>query len=689
MSTIQNKDLYELKVGVLQGVGPVKAEELHQLGIESVAQLFAHFPYRYEDRRLKNPDEAIHDDAITLKGTVQSEPSLRFYGRKKSRLSFHCIVDGQMIQAVLFNRHFAKKQFKPGTVVILYGKWNQHRAQITVQTYIVGKKAEDEHDQGYVPVYSGSSAVGSSFLKQLIEQAWQDYESYIVEILPQTILTKYELVDRKEAILSLHMPHHAEDSQQAKRRMMYEEFFLFQLKMHALKKRHRDQIPGQAKSINGQAMKSFINDLPFELTNAQKRVVDEIMYDLSSPHAMNRLLQGDVGSGKTIVAALSCWASYLAGYQCAFMVPTEILAEQHSASLLQLFANTELQIGRLTGQTTARERKALLAGIRMGTIDVLIGTHALIQEDVFFQKLGLVVTDEQHRFGVHQRQILRQKGNAPDVLFMTATPIPRTLSITVFGDLDVSILDEMPKGRKPIETYWIKEDKLDRLFRFIEQELNKGRQAYVICPLIEESDTLDLQNAIEFHVKLSKRFERFRVGLLHSRLHAHEKEQVMHHFKNNDVHLLVSTTVVEVGVDVPNATLMVIQDAQRFGLSQLHQLRGRVGRGNEQSYCILIADPKTEGALERMNIMQSTNDGFEVARQDLRLRGPGDFFGTKQSGLPEFRFGDLLRDHKALEVARQDAADLIRSEPFWEDKQYAHLRQYLKREGVLEQSKLD
>ncbi|GAE33914.1 ATP-dependent DNA helicase RecG [Halalkalibacter akibai JCM 9157] len=405
---------------------------------------------------------------------------------------------------------------------------------------------------------------------------------------------------------------------------------------------------------------------------------------------MNRLLQGDVGSGKTIVAAICMYAVIKAGYQAALMVPTEILAEQHVHSLKGILEPLGVTVELLSGSVKGKKRAEKLKALENGELQLLVGTHALIQDDVLFKNLGLVITDEQHRFGVEQRRVLRDKGENPDVLFMTATPIPRTLAISVFGDMDVSIIDEMPAGRKTIETYWAKPDMLERVLDFIEKELQQGRQAYVICPLIEESEKLDVQNAIDVHMILKQHYkDQWGVGLMHGRLHPSEKEQVMDAFSKNETQILVSTTVVEVGVNVPNATVMVIYDAERFGLAQLHQLRGRVGRGQAQSYCILLADPKSEVGKERMRIMTETNDGFVLSERDLELRGPGDFFGSKQSGLPDFKIADVVHDYRALEVARQDAVALIQSSDFWTKEEYEGLRKYIEYQGVLNGQKID
>ncbi|WP_202079893.1 ATP-dependent DNA helicase RecG [Caldalkalibacillus salinus] len=687
----QNHNNLNVSVQQINGVGEERASDLSQLGIETIEDLLMYFPFKHEDRSVKDLADAAHDEKVTIVGKVHSEPHLRFYGRKKSRLSVRVLVDERyLVTAVMFNRHFAKKQFTVGKSVTLTGKLDKNRMQLTVQTYSFKQPSLPENkEESLVPVYSVNSQVSSSFLQKMIRRAYDEYGRNIPEILPEPLIQRYKLMGRSEAIEHLHFPDSLDLFKSAKRRMVYEEFFLFQLKLHTYKRIQRDQQPGMTQVINDELLQAHINTLPFTLTGAQQSALEDILSDMRSDRAMNRLLQGDVGSGKTAVAALALYGSITAGHQGALMVPTEILAEQHYMSLKSFFEGTDLQIALLTGSTKTKEKREIYAGLQMGLIDLVIGTHALIQDNVHFNRLGLVVIDEQHRFGVGQRRKLRQKGFAPDVLFMTATPIPRTLAITAFGDMDVSVIDELPAGRKKIETYWVRESMFDRVVQFIDKELGQGRQAYVICPLIEESDKLDVQNAIDMHAKLKECLPQYNIGLLHGQMTSDEKEEMMKAFANQEVQLVVSTTVVEVGVNVPNATLMVIQDAERFGLSQLHQLRGRVGRGEHQSYCILVADPKTEVGMERMNIMRETSDGFELAQKDLELRGPGDFFGTKQSGLPEFKVADMIHDYRTLEVARDDAAKLVQHDAFWEQKEYPQLIQYLKREGALESEHLD
>ncbi|MCM3441136.1 ATP-dependent DNA helicase RecG [Metabacillus halosaccharovorans] len=674
-------------ISVLKGVGSETSELLNDVGIYTIQDLLEYFPYRYDDNSLRDLEDVKHDERVTVEGRVHSEASLTFFGKKRSRLTFRLLVGKYLLSVVCFNRPYYKNKLTIDSTVTVSGKWDKHRQTITVQQLSFGPKKEQS---GIEPVYSIKGKLTVKGIKKFVSLALSTYLNDIEEILPADLLQKYKLLTRREAIYTIHTPHEKEDLKLARRRFVYEEFLLFQLKMQALRKIQREQSKGVSHEFSREKHRQFIDALPFPLTNAQSRVVNEILQDITSPYRMNRLLQGDVGSGKTVVAAIAFYAAVLSGYQGALMVPTEILAEQHADSLVQLFEPYNVTVALLTSSVKGKKRRELLEKVENNEIQLLIGTHALIQDDIKFHKLGLVITDEQHRFGVEQRRMLREKGEQTDVLFMTATPIPRTLAITAFGEMDVSIIDELPAGRKAIETYWVKPSMLERILVFIEKELAKGRQAYVICPLIEESDKLDVQNALDVHSMLTSYYKgRYQIGLMHGRLSSDEKDSVMRSFSQNEVNVLVSTTVVEVGVNVPNATTMVIYDAERFGLSQLHQLRGRVGRGSEQSYCILLADPKSETGKERMKIMTETNDGFVLSERDLELRGPGDFFGKKQSGMPIFKVADMVHDYRALEVARQDASELIQSKDFWEDVKYEPLRVYLHQSGILEGEKLD
>ncbi|WP_373430036.1 ATP-dependent DNA helicase RecG [Paenibacillus sp. GD4] len=681
-------DLYEIPVTQVSGVKGKKSEELLMLGISSVGQLLDYYPFRYEDYTLRDLTQVKDGDKITVQGTIAGMPQVQMYGRTKSRMTCKLMVDSLFVTAVWFNRHFLKDKLAAGSEVVLTGKWDQRRLHITVsETEFPGQGASQIGT--LQPVYSVTAALTQKWMRQTMKQALTQFAGLIPEVLPAELLQSYRLLPRKQAVTLLHMPGSTEEGQRARKRMVYEELFLFQLKMQAYRALNHDRSDGVAHPVDLPAVRAFVRALPFKLTDSQKTVLAEILHDLQQPYCMNRLLQGDVGAGKTVVAAAALFAAVKAGYQGALMVPTEILAEQHKRSLERLYEPYGIQVALLTGSLTDRQRRDVLGALQMGMIDVVVGTHALIQEDVFFRKLGLVVTDEQHRFGVNQRSILRRKGMNPDVLTMTATPIPRTLAITAFGDMDVSTLKELPKGRKPIKTYAVTHAMLERVLGFIRREVDQGRQAYIICPLIEESEKLDVQNAIDVHAQLQHEFPGFRVGLLHGRMAPAEKDAVMREFSEGRVQVLVSTTVIEVGVDVPNSTLMVVYDADRFGLSQLHQLRGRVGRGEHQSYCVLIADPKNEVGKERMKAMTDTNDGFEIARRDLELRGPGDFFGTKQSGMPEFRIADMVTDFEVMEQARDDAARLVRQSDFWTSASYVMLRQYLQREQIFSNDLLD
>lgn len=682
-----SSSLFATPLVKIQGVSSKKAEELHALGISSVGELIEHYPFRYEDYRVRSLVEVKDGEKITVQGTIAAVPSLQRYGGK-SRLLCRITVEGMLLTAVWFNRAFLKEQLTLGRDIIVSGKWEQRRRQVTVADSEFPDRGASKSGT-LQPVYSVGGTITQAYIRGAIDKALTQFGALIPELLPEELVSSHGLMPRREAIIRIHRPENSTDGQEARRRMVYEELFLFQLKLQAYRATHKKEPIGIVHPVDNDDIRGFVGQLPFTLTDSQKQVVNEILHDMKQPYMMNRLLQGDVGAGKTVVAAVALYATIKAGHQGALMVPTEILAEQHARSLGKLFEPVGIQVGLLTGSMTDRKRRDILASLQMGMLDILVGTHALIQEDVYFRSLGLVVVDEQHRFGVNQRSILRRKGMNPDVLTMTATPIPRTLAISVFGDMDVSTLRERPKGRLPIRTFWVKHDMMDRVLGFIRKEADAGRQTFFICPLIEESEKLDVQNAIDLHMQLTQSLSELRIGLLHGRMSTAEKDSTMGTFAAGETNVLVSTTVIEVGVDVPNATLMIIMDADRFGLSQLHQLRGRVGRGAHQSYCILIADPKSENGQERMKAMTDTDDGFEISRRDLELRGPGEFFGTKQSGMPEFRLANLLNDFEVLEQARDDAASLTSKESFWSSPSYQPLRDYLQRETSEQSEPLD
>ncbi len=665
----------------LKGIGKETAGHLEALGIETVADLLWTFPHRHEDFRLKDLAQTPHNERVTVECKVEREPTILFLGRSKSRLQVTVLAGRHLVKVVFFNQGYLKPKLVPGAIITVTGKWDRGRQVINGTTVTIGPKT-DQVD--FEPVYSLRGLIPQKRFRKYMRQVLDDFGVEVQDAIPQHLQADYKLVSMRDGLEGIHFPLDAEHAKQARRRFAYEELLNFQLRIQALRKVRKDSEKGTVIQFDVHKLRAFIASLPYDLTGAQKRVVNEICKDLKEPHRMNRLLQGDVGSGKTVVAAICLYAAVTSGFQGALMAPTEILAEQHAENLKEWFEPFDVRVALLSGSTKAKERRLLLEELANGDIDILIGTHALIQPDVVFFKLGFVITDEQHRFGVEQRRILRDKGENPDVLFMTATPIPRTLAITAFGEMDVSMIDEMPAGRKQIETHWMKKEQLGSVMSKLELELAAGRQAYAICPLIEESDKLDVQNAVEIYEQLATYFSgRYNVGLMHGRLTADEKDAVMRAFSEGTIHVLVSTTVVEVGVNVPNATFMIVYDAERFGLAQLHQLRGRVGRGEHQSYCVLLADPKSDEGKERMQSMTETNDGFRLAEKDLELRGPGDFFGRKQSGLPDFKVADLVHDYRILETARKDATDMLESDAFWRDDEYKHLREMLKESGVL------
>lgn len=662
-------------ITVLAGVGEKRAQNLAELGIETIEDLLTYYPFRYEDIQERELAEIQDQEKVTIKGTVVSPAVVSRFGYKKSRLQFRMMQNHDVFNVSFFNQPYLKDKVEVSEDLAVYGKWDAKRKAL------MGMKILGDKNQGdFAPIYHVSKAVRQATLIELIRQGFEKYGAYVDENLPLSLIEKYRLLSRKAAMYAMHFPVNPEEHHQAKRRVVFEEFFLFQMQIQGLKKTEKAEMNGLAVLYDVDRLKQFTRSLPFELTAAQKRVTNEICHDLRSPNHMQRLLQGDVGSGKTVVAAIALYATVTASFQGALMVPTEILAQQHIESLNQLFNPLEIRTALLTGSTKAKERREILAELVNGEIDVIVGTHALIQEGVDFANLGLVITDEQHRFGVNQRRVLREKGFKPDVLFMTATPIPRTLAITAYGEMDVSIIDEMPAGRIPVETRWIQPPQLQQVLEWAQKELAKGHQMYVICPLIEESEMLDVQNATAIFEELQEFFSpKYTVNLLHGRMKNSEKDAIMEDFKDNQSQVLVSTTVIEVGVNVPNATMMLIIDADRFGLAQLHQLRGRVGRGAEASYCVLVANPKNEMGKERMKIMTETTNGFVVSEKDLELRGPGEVFGFRQSGLPEFVAGDLVADAHILEVARQEAQQLWEIEQWQVLPEYATLAEYLEK----------
>ncbi|MBL3398008.1 ATP-dependent DNA helicase RecG [Staphylococcus pasteuri] len=657
----------------IKGIGPKRLAVLQELNINTVEDLVLYLPTRYEDNTVIDLNEAEDQSTVTVQGEVYSSPTVAFFGRNKSKLTVHIMVNQIAVKCVFFNQPYLKKKIELNGIVTVKGKWNRAKQEINGNRMFFNQQ-DNSNDTQLEPVYRIKEGIKQKQLRDNIRQSLDDV--VIHEWLSDELRTKYKLETLDYTLKTLHHPKSKNDLLRARRTYAFTELFMFELRMQWLNRLEKTSDDAIEIKYDIQKVKSFIDSLPFELTDAQKSSVNEIFRDLKAPIRMHRLLQGDVGSGKTVVAAICMYALKTAGYQSALMVPTEILAEQHAESLIDLFGET-MNVALLTGSVKGKKRRILLEQLENGTIDCLIGTHALIQDDVTFENVGLVITDEQHRFGVNQRQRLREKGAMTNVLFMTATPIPRTLAISVFGEMDVSSIKQLPKGRKPIITSWAKHEQYEQVLTQMTSELKKGRQAYVICPLIESSEHLeDVQNVVELYESLQQYYGQNKVGLLHGKLTNEEKDEVMHRFSQHEIDILVSTTVVEVGVNVPNATFMMIYDADRFGLSTLHQLRGRVGRSEHQSYCVLIASPKTETGIERMTIMTQTTDGFELSERDLEMRGPGDFFGVKQSGLPDFLVANIVEDYRMLEVARDEAGELIQSGEFF-NSNYDHLRHFI------------
>jgi ATP-dependent DNA helicase RecG len=677
--------LEQTSISVLPGVGPQRQRTLGLLGIHTVADLISYFPFRYEDRNAQAGRELDDGARVTVRVTVDGMPGVKYRGKRASTTMVPVVTDDvRRLHAVWFNQPYVKDQLQPGRKMTITGKYDAKRRSVTVQHHDFVVAGETVHSNRIVPVYNVKADITPKILRNLLAAGLKQYAEQITELLPSAIRQRYKLIDRVQALQQIHYPKDGEHLHQARRRLVFEEFFLFQLKLQAFRWLHRHEQPGISHEVSDERLAPFYECLPFAMTGAQQRVSGEILADMRSKVPMNRLVQGDVGSGKTILAFLALYSAVQAGHQGALMVPTEILAEQHYRAAQELLEPLGIRVGMLVGSQKEKERRHALAEIEDGTMQVVIGTHALLEEGVKFRSLSLVVTDEQHRFGVEQRSIFRQKGHAPDVLFMSATPIPRTLAMSVFGDLDVSIVDELPAGRQPIQTYWITPDKEERALRFVRNELVKGRQAYIVCPLVEESDKVEgVVNATDLYEMLKEWFAGYEVGLMHGKLKPAEKEEVMRRYTNNEIQVLVSTTVIEVGVNVPNATMMMVYNAERFGLAQLHQLRGRVGRGEHASACILMSKPDTEAGIERMKAMVATQDGFVLAEKDLHLRGPGEFFGVRQSGIPEFKLGDLLSDAKIMQVARSEVQSCLQTADFWTLPAFGPLVNYLKEEKVL------
>lgn len=660
-------------VEYVKGIGPKRARLLaEEIGVRSVGDLLEYYPRDYLDRsRIKSIYQVGRSNEYeTIQGVVVNQ--MEFTSRRSTKVLKIIVYDETGVASLMaFGKRvqYMKTSLKIDTKVVVSGKFKRDYGEVNTSDYtyevLSDEDAELIHTGRIVPVYPLTARLNQRSLRRWTKRIVDDYASYVPEILPMDIRRRQGLIDKSAAVKNIHFPDTHERLQYARHRLAFDELFFLELGLGLKKKRWEVEELGISFPRQSDLLQRFISSLPFQLTSAQKRVFAEIEGDMRSTRPMNRLLQGDVGSGKTVVAAMAMLLAIDNSYQGALMAPTEILAEQHYNTLTSLLDPMGIQVVLLRGDMRKSDREDALLKIRTGEANIVVGTHALIQEGVEFANLGMEITDEQHRFGVMQRAELKRKGVNPDVLVMTATPIPRTLALTVYGDLNVSIIDEMPPGRQKIDTRWVPEGKRQDMYQFIEKQIAQGRQAYLVYPLVEESEKLeDLKAATEMAEHFQNDvFPHLKVGLIHGRMRAEEKQEIMESFKNNEINILVSTTVIEVGIDVPNASLMLIEHAERFGLAQLHQLRGRVGRSHHKSYCLLIANPTTDDAVRRMKAMTGTNDGFEIAEEDLAIRGPGEFFGTRQAGMPDLKVASLIRDAKLLEVAREEAFRIAAEDP--------------------------
>ena len=629
-----------MELNIIKGIGDKTITLLNKLNIYTIDDLVNYYPFRYEI--LEKTD--LNSDRVVIDGVVETNPVFIRLRGKLDKMSFRVRLDDRICNVVIFNRGFLRNNIKINTTITIIGKYDIKHNTITASDIKFGSISSLPK---ITPVYHTVSKITSKQINNYILKVIDDIK--VTDIIPSILLDKYKLIPKSEAIREIHRPDDMHLLKNAINHIKYEELFLFMLKMNELK-RNRVKVIGIKKDVDKNNVLEFINNLPFKLTDDQLKVVDEIYNDLTSNIVMNRLVQGDVGSGKTVVSFIAIYINYLAGYQSALMAPTELLAYQHYLNIKNIFKDYDIKVELLTGKT--KNKKKLLEDLKNNKIDVLIGTHALIEDSVVFNNLGLVITDEQHRFGVNQRSNLKNKGINPDILYMSATPIPRTYALTIYGDMDVSSIKTMPSGRVPVKTYLKKNSEIKEVLTMMYEELKNKHQIYVIAPLIEESDKIDLENVYELEEKFNKAFKGiYKVGVLHGKMTKDEKDNVMESFKNNDIQILISTTVIEVGIDIPNATMMVIFDSYRFGLSQLHQLRGRVGRNSLQSYCILISDYEKE----RLDILTLTTDGFKISEEDFRLRGSGDLFGIRQSGDMSFRLADIKKDYNILIKAKEDA----------------------------------
>ena len=668
----------EKDVKYIKGVGPNRVKLLNKLGIFTLKDLITYYPRTYEDRsKPKNIAECIDGEEVLIEAYASGKVTdVRLRGKTMQKLVIR--DETGVATAVWFNQSYLKNKFKQGEKYTFYGKISNIFGKITINSPVFDEEGKTSNTGKIIPIYPLTFSLSQNTIRRIMENAIKEVEGKLEETLPEYILKEYKLEGINEATKSIHFPQEFKDFNIARNRLAFEELLTMQLALLELKNSYINEEKGIqfSKDVH---MSDIINKLPFQLTNAQRRVLEEIDNNMESDKPMNRLLQGDVGSGKTVISMCAAYKAVKCGYQAAIMAPTAILATQHLENFKKIFDELDIKCELLISAMTKKKKTELLERLKNGEIDILIGTHALLQENVEFKNLGLVVTDEQHRFGVKQRTTIVEKGQNPDVLVMTATPIPRTLALILYGDLDISIIDELPPNRKKIDTFAVTKGMEDRINNFIKVQLKEGRQAYIVCPLVEENEELDLKSVEKLYEKCkTETFPEYRVEYIHGKMKAKDKDDIMMRFKNKEIDILISTTVIEVGVDVPNANIMVIEDAQRFGLAQLHQLRGRVGRGEYKSYCILKYEGKGETVRKRMKVMCDTNDGFIISEKDLELRGSGDFFGTMQHGLPEFKIANLFEDMKILKVAQEAAIQIIDKDPKLEKEENMRLKRLIK-----------
>ena len=670
-------DLYK-DVKYIKGVGPNRVKLLNKIGIFTLKDLITYYPRTYEDRsKPKNLYECQDGEEVFVRAIACSRLSdIRLRGRTMQKLLIR--DETATAEAMWFNQSYLKSKFEQGKEYGFYGRVSKKYGKIELMSPQFDEGNSTKNTGRIIPIYPLTYNLSQNNLRKIMENGIKEVYGNLEETLPNYILDEYKLEKINKAVKDIHFPESFNDFNTARTRLVFEELLSVQLALLELKNRYMNEEKGIIFDKNVK-ISDVINSLPFKLTGAQRRVLEEIEGDMESDKTMNRLLQGDVGSGKTVVAMCSAYKAVKSGYQAAIMAPTAILANQHLENFRNILEKFDIKMELLISGITKKKKEDILQRLENGEIDIIIGTHALIEDNVKFKNLGLVVTDEQHRFGVKQRSKIASKGNNPDVLVMTATPIPRTLALILYGDLDISIIDELPPNRKKIETFAVNKNMTDRVNAFIKKQIDEGRQAYIVCPLVEENEEMDLKSVEKlYETYKTEVFPEYKVEYIHGKLKQKEKDEIMDRFKKGEIDILISTTVIEVGVDVPNSNIMVIENAERFGLAQLHQLRGRVGRGEYKSYCILKYEGKGETVRKRMKVMCDTNDGFIISEKDLELRGSGDFFGTMQHGLPEFKIANLFEDMKILKVAQEVAIKILSKDPKLENKENVLLKRLIR-----------